>query len=159
MGHYGSPGNGSVRATLATLEPASLSQDGRLVAFVAGKSDGRERSCCRNVYVLDRITGAITQESINADGTSLSGDSVAPRLSADGRVIAFETLVKSRSGPGKRSGRRVIVRDRLTGAMRTPGAPGVGPNGDTSQPALSGTGLVVAFTSDATNLVTDPTQT
>ena len=138
---------------IGTLEPPSLSQDGRLVAFVAGTSERRERSCCRHVYVLDRITGAITQESVNADGTPPSGDSAAPRLSADGRVIAFETLAGSLlPGQGSRPGRRVIVRDRLTGGMRTPGAPGVAPNGETSQPALSGSGLAVAFTSDATNL-------
>jgi Tol biopolymer transport system component len=138
---------------IGTLETASLSQDGRLVAFVAEKSDGRVRLCCRNVYVLDRITGAITQESSNVDGTTPSGDSSAPRLSADGRVIAFETLAESLvSAQGRSPGRRVIVRDRLTGGMRTPGARGVAPNGETSQPALSGSGLVVAFTSDATNL-------
>ena len=138
---------------IGTLEPASLSQDGRLVAFVAGKSDGRVRLCCRNVYVLDRITGAITQESSNADGTTPSGDSSAPRLSADGRVIAFETLAESLLPAQARGpGRRVIVRDRLTSGIRTPGARGVAPNGETSQPALSGSGLVVAFTSDATNL-------
>jgi Tol biopolymer transport system component len=103
--------------------------------------------------VLDRITGAITQESVNADGTSPNGDSAVPRLSADGRVIAFETLAGSLPPvQGSRPGRRVIVRDRLTGGMRTPGARGVAPNGETSQSALSGSGLAVAFTSDATNL-------
>ena len=138
---------------IGTLDPASLSQNGRLVAFVAGKSEGRERSCCRNVYVLDRTTGAITQESVNADGTSPNGDSGAPRLSADGRVIAFETLAWSLlPAQGSRPGRRVIVRDRLTGAMRTPGARGVAADGETSQSALTGSGLVVAFTSDVTNL-------
>ena len=136
-----------------TLEPASLSRDGRLVAFVTGKWDGRVRSCCRNVYVLDRITGAVTQESSNSDGTTPGGDSGAPQLSADGRVIAFETLAESLlPAQGRSPGRRVIVRDRLTHGMRTPAARREAPNGETSQPALSGSGLVVAFTSDATNL-------
>lgn len=137
---------------IGTLEPPSIGQNGRLVAFVAGTPDRRTRSCCRHVYVLDRMTGAITQESLNADGTSPSGDSAAPRLSADGRVIAFETLAGTLlPAQGSRPGRRVIVRDRVTGAMRTPGA-GVAPNGETSQAALSGSGLAVAFTSDATSL-------
>ena len=138
---------------VGTLEPPSLSQNGRLVAFVAGRFDRRERSCCRQVSVLDRITRAITLESVNADGTPPGGDSAAPRLSADGRVIAFETLAGSLlPDQGGRPGRRIIVRDRQTGGMRTPGAAGVTPNGETSQPALSGNGLAVAFTSDATNL-------
>ena len=138
---------------VATLEPPSLSQNGRLVAFVAGRSERRGRSCCPHVYVLDRITGAVTQESVNADWTSLTGDSAAPRLSADGRMIAFEILAESLlPAQGSRPGRRVIVRDRLTGSMRTPGAAGAAPNGETSQAALSGSGLAVVFTSDATNL-------
>jgi Tol biopolymer transport system component len=142
-------------ADVGTLEPPSLSQEGRFVAFVAGGSQRGKRWCCRNVYVLDRITGAITQESVNADETPPTGESAAPRLSADGRVIAFETVAASLLfGQGSKSGRRVIVRDRLTGVMRTPVARGVAPNGETSQPALSGSGLVVAFTSDATNLAT-----
>ena len=138
---------------VATLEPPSLSQNGRLVAFVAGRSERRGRSCCPHVYVLDRITGAVTQESVNADWTSPTGDSAAPRLSADGRMIAFEILAESLlPAQGSRPGRRVIVRDRLTGSMRTPGAAGAAPNGETSQAALSGSGLAVVFTSDATNL-------
>jgi Tol biopolymer transport system component len=142
---------------IAALEPASLSQNGRLVAFVAEPSDGRVRSCCRSVYVLDRTTGAISHESRNADGTAPSGDSGAPRLNADGRVIAFETLADSLlPAPGRRPGRRVVVRDRLTGGMRTPGAGGVAPDGETSQPVLSASGRAVAFTSDATNLAKEP---
>jgi Tol biopolymer transport system component len=139
----------------AQLDAASLSHNGRFVAFVARTTDSRERSCCQHVYVLDRSGGALAVESVAPDGALLLGDNVAPSVSADGGVIAFESPV-----PGPRSdtqhlpGRRVVVRDRATGTLRTPqSTEGREPDGDTGTPAVSGDGLSVAFTSNATNLV------
>ncbi len=58
-----------VRAdAIDTLRPAALSENGRLIAFVSRHRESSQRSCCQNVYVLDRSTGLITQESISTDG-------------------------------------------------------------------------------------------
>ena len=51
-----------------TLRPAALSENGRLIAFVSRHRESSQRTCCQNVYVLDRSTGLITQESIGPDG-------------------------------------------------------------------------------------------
>ena len=78
-----------------TLRPASLSENGRTIAFVSRHRGSSPRTCCQNVYVLDRSTGLITQESIGSDGTDADGDSQAPSLSSDGQVIAFETIASN----------------------------------------------------------------
>ncbi len=134
---------------------ASIAQNGRLIAFV-GRDSSSRGSCCQHVYVLDRSTGEITQESISADGTPSQGDSQGPSLSADGRLVVFETIAPDLQPRGT-TRRRVIVRDRASGIMRPlVSASGAAPDGGAGEPALSGDGSVVVFTSDATNLVSEP---
>jgi Tol biopolymer transport system component len=107
--------------------------------------------------VLDRSTGVITQESISPDGTPPRGDSYAPSLSADGRIIAFETLASNlHAGDPRVTPRHVVVRDRQNGCLRTPQGLRGRPDGESGQPIVSGNGRTVVFTSDATNLVPGP---
>jgi Tol biopolymer transport system component len=143
------------RDRIDAVGAASIAQNGRLVAFVA-RDRSSERSCCQHIYVLDRSTGQITKESISGDGTPSKGDSQAPSLSADGRILAFETIAADLP-PSGATRRRVIVRDRASGIMRTlVSAGGAAPDGGAGEPAVSGDGRVVLFTSDATNLVSEP---
>ncbi len=138
---------------IGTIRPAALSPDGRLIAFVSGNPESSQGYCCQ-VYVLDRSTGLITQESINPDRTPLGVDSRAPSLSPDGRVITFETLYPP-FGNQPVTGRHVIVRNRQNGVVRTPQSPrGEPPNGDSGEPVVSENGLTVVFMSHATNLAT-----
>jgi Tol biopolymer transport system component len=133
----------------------SIAQNGRLVAFVARDSSSRGY-CCQHVYVVDRSTGEITQESISADGTPSQGDSQAPSLSADGRIVVFETIAPDLPPRGT-TRRRVILRDRQNGTMRPLVIAGdAPPDGGAGEPAVSRDGRVVVFTSDATNLVPEP---
>jgi len=60
-------------------EPA-LSANGRYLAFNNGSGQ---------VVVRDRASGATDLVSISSDGTALSGEAVAPTISADGRFVAF----------------------------------------------------------------------
>jgi Tol biopolymer transport system component len=143
------------RDRIEAVRAASMGQNGRLIAFVARDSASRS-SCCQHIYVLDRSTGEITKESISGDGTRSQGDSQAPSLSADGRILAFETIAPDLP-PSGAVRRRVIVRDRASGIMRTlMNAGGAAPDGGAGEPAVSGDGRVVVFTSDATNLVSEP---
>jgi len=142
------------RAALETLRPAAVSHDGRLIAFVAADAAVAAGRCCRNIYMLDRATGALTLESIDADGTMPHADSLSPSLSADGERIAFETLASiPRLAAAYSALLHIVVRHRRDGTLRTPlGLNGAPPNGLTREPALSADGRALAFTSDATNL-------
>ncbi len=76
----------------ASLRPA-LSADGRYVAFyteaanlVAGDTNGAS-----DVLIYDRQSGAEKRVSVAGGGVEANGDSLRPALSADGRVVVFES--------------------------------------------------------------------
>jgi Tol biopolymer transport system component len=75
----------------------------------------------------------------------------SPTISGDGQVVAF--AMQQNIGGHKIS--QVIVRDRVTGEMSVVSRATNGrvANGDSGGPSLSEDGRVVAFSSDATNLV------
>jgi Tol biopolymer transport system component len=100
----------------------------------------------------------ITQESVGPGGTSPQGDSQSPSLSANGQIVAFETIASNIvGGHSGRTERRVIVRNRQSGVMMTPeGRHGEEADGGSGDPVVSGDGLAVVFTADATNLVSEP---
>lgn len=65
-------------------ESASISADGRFVAFGPLGEDFREE-----VFVYSRETGEITRVSVNIDGNPTDSASFTPSISAQGRHIAF----------------------------------------------------------------------
>jgi Tol biopolymer transport system component len=82
----GAQGNGD------SLRPA-ISADGRIVAFysdaanlVAGDTNG-----ATDVFVHNRRSGATRRVSVAPGGGEANGDSVRPTLSADGRIVLFES--------------------------------------------------------------------
>ncbi|HYI61595.1 MAG TPA: DUF4214 domain-containing protein [Acidimicrobiales bacterium] len=121
-------------AKVAAGASASISGDGRFVAYVAYPQGG--------IRVLDRRTGRtriVTRET----------EIWAPIISADGTVIVFASAAGG-VVPGDTNGRSdVFVAHLDGGAIRrlTDG------DGDSTEPTVSGDGRVVAFTSTATDLV------
>src|SRR5262249_13665717 len=106
------------------------------------------------IYVHDQATGATTCVSVSGSGAPGNGNSVTPRLSADGRFVVFGSSATNLGGCA--SGVQVYVHDRATGAatcvsVRDSGVPG---NNTSAGPTLSADGRAVAFVSSATNLVT-----
>src|SRR3990170_5979001 len=91
---------------------ASVSADARYVALassarlVPADTNGRA-----DIYVLDRVRGIVTLESMMADGRALTGDSAYPRLSGDGRCLVFQTAVSL--GDTARPDTDIVLRDRM----------------------------------------------
>ncbi len=143
------------RADIA--DTAALSGDGRFVAFASSaRLVPDDRNALRDVYVFDRAMATLTLESIAADGSAADGSSSGPSLSADGRYLAFESDARNLVREGSQDLRRnVFVRDRASGETRlvSIGIHGAAANGLSADPVVSADGRVVAFTSDATNLV------
>lgn len=71
----------------------SLSADGRFVAFVSEANNlvRQDRNRRADVFVVDTATGATSLVSRRAGGGSASGASRYPVLSADGRVVVFQS--------------------------------------------------------------------
>jgi Tol biopolymer transport system component len=146
------PQRDSRRSTIGAA-PASVSGDGRYVAFTSyARLTSGDVDAMADIYVLDRATATVALESAVADGQPLNSDCTHPRISANGRYVAFEAIP---TGDSQRSDMGVVLRDRVENTSRwlalAPG--GVFPNGWSGQPDISANGSTIVFASSATDLV------
>jgi Tol biopolymer transport system component len=160
----------SVQGNGRSGKPA-LSADGRWVAFIssAGNLTADDGDALIDVFVRDRRTGTTTLVSKSSAGVKGNADSgywfnngAVPALSASGRYVAFISGATNLAGPAG----GVFVHDRDAdgnGVFDEPGgiatvrvsvaSDGTPGNGFSAGPAISANGRVVAFFSQATNLV------
>lgn len=144
--------------TVPTTFGATPSADGRFIAFSSGIADETTGTFNVNVYVRDRQTGQTTLASISGPGGQAVGG-IIPRITPDGRYVAFSTLAGGLPGGHPNAAFEAYVHDRQTGHtsrlnVATDGAPANGPSG---LPALSADGRYAAFNSTATNLAAGDT--
>ncbi len=88
-----------------------------------------------------------------------NGDSVRPSISADGRLIAFDSLATNLSPHDTNRVTDVFVYDRVSDKMARVSVDSSGREGNAGSwfAQISGNGNYVAFMSEATNLVPDDT--
>jgi Tol biopolymer transport system component len=103
--------------------------------------------------------GATTRVSVSSSGAQADGHSLAPALSADGRYVAFYSDASNLVDGDTNGVRDVFVRDQGTrtttrASVDSTGAQG---NGHSFAPAISNDGRLVAFSSNASNLVSGDT--
>lgn len=151
-----------------TFVPAevAISEDGRWIAFeceagnlVAGQTESWLESI--DVFLHDRVTGQTTLVSRGHASADTAGNNSSgrPRLSADGRWIAFLSRATNLvAGATDNNGvDDLFLHDRDTGqtflASRAAGTAATAADNRSQSPALSADGKFVAFTSTATNLV------
>ncbi len=144
----------------------SVSADGRYVAFesFAANLVANDTNLSSDIFVKDRVTGAITRVSLKSDGTQATGDSHSPRITPDGRFVVFSSeapLVDDDTNSCAPSGscRDIYVHDRTTGTTTRASVASDGTQGDkpSDSPAISADGRYVVFSSSATNLVAGDT--
>jgi Tol biopolymer transport system component len=141
------------QASSASGSPA-ITADGRFVAFesdavlVTGEVD----DSAADVYVRDVQAG--TTEAISGGSQSV-GHSGAPKISADGRFVAFDSLDDGLVPGDTNNSFDVFVRDRTTGALERVSVDSAGAQGDdwSLAPSITPDGRFVAFHSLADNLV------
>jgi Tol biopolymer transport system component len=140
----------------ASFTPA-ISADGRWVAFasaastlVAGDTNGSE-----DVFVYDRVSRSTERESLSAAGAQGNGDSYGPAISADGRYVTFTSSASNLTDGDTDGQLDIFVRDRVTGrtVLVSTGPHGALADGPSVAPSISGDARLVAFESDADNLV------
>jgi Tol biopolymer transport system component len=135
-----------VRKKLAALVVAAFA-----VAVMAGRGD---------VVASPPTT---TRASVASDGTQANATSLYPVISADGRFVAFTSDASNLApndtvlcpGPPTRSCSDIFVHDTLTGVTESASVndSGSGGNYHSYYPTISSDGSVVAFVSEASNLV------
>lgn len=135
----------------------TMSSDGRLIVF---QSDDPtlvpgDTNRSTDVFVRNTETWALSRVSVSAKGKQGNKASVKPMISADGRYVVFESAATNLAGKDTNNARDIFVKDLTSGkvvrvSVSSRGAQG---NGGSYWPQISGNGQVVAFESDATNLV------
>ena len=154
--------DGNAAASGSSSAPA-ISADGRVVAFVSngtnlvtgGTSGGFQ------VYVRDVQTGVTKLASIRPDGTPTSdADAAIPILSADGRVVVFQSLDDTLVPGDGNQAYDVFARDIVSDttelvSQRDANLPSLTATGESwaGANAVSGDGRFVAFASQAADLV------
>jgi Tol biopolymer transport system component len=143
----------------------SLSADGRYVAFASYATNlvATPRPPWSggdwDFYVHDRQTGATERVSVSSDGSVIGaggGDfsPERPSISADGRYVAFFSLLHLVPGDTDYSG-AVFVRDREAGTTKRASL-ALGTDFGGSEPSISADGRYVAFVSFKWVNPTDP---
>lgn len=135
----------------------ALSADGAVVAFqsfatnlVSGDTNGHA-----DIFVHVLATGTTERVSVTCKCVQGDGDASSPALSANGQLVAFATDNTLLIGGDTNGVRDVFVHDRATGLSRRVSldSAGVQGNGASDHPSLSADGRLVAFVSEASNLV------
>jgi Tol biopolymer transport system component len=139
----------------------SLSPNGRYAVFESDASNlvSGDTNGVSDVFVKDLQTGVIQRVSVTASGTQGNAASGFNSISADGRYVVFQSDA-SNLVPGDTNGTSdIFVKDRQTGSIRRVNVTVNGTQGNnySLMPAISGNGGYVAFTSEATNLVSGDT--
>ncbi len=160
-----------------------ISRDGQVIAFVytdSGSAASSASSSTTNtpidpctsgllvtgdtnsksdVFLLDRQTQKFTRASVSSAGVQANGASQNPRLSADGRFVAFSSDATNLVAGDTNGKTDIFVYDQVTQVtsrinLDQDGKPA---NDSAANPVISADGRYVAFSSAATNLVTGVT--
>jgi Tol biopolymer transport system component len=152
---------GGQQANQASDQP-SLSGDGRFVVFRSSAANLVEGDTNNqpDIFLRDLITASTKRISVASNGTQANGASANPKISADGRWVAFESLASNLDPLSDTNGvSDVFVHFLDTGATRrvsltSAWAQG---NGASHEPSISADGRYVLFRSAASDLVPDDT--
>lgn len=152
-GTGGEPANGNSTT-------ASLSADGRFVAFASSASNlvAGDANGFSDVFLYDRDTDVLILVSAGPGGVAANGNSSDVAISADGRYLAYASaarnLTATLAGPES-----VYVYDRMLGQneIASVSSDGTPDNIQSRRPAISADGRYVAFRSISNNLVVNDT--
>jgi hypothetical protein len=140
----------------------NISGDGRFVVFISyasnlvpGDSNGSP-----DVFVRDRQAGTTRRVSVSSSGAQANGSSLWPRISADGRFVAFVSVATNLAGTDANGTvEDIYLHDMQTATTRrvSLSSAGVQANSVSTMPSLSSDGQTLVFASFANNLVAGDT--
>lgn len=141
---------GNYRSAMPTLDSS-----GRYIAFTSEANNlvvAETRGF--HIFVHDQETGETTLASVSKKGETANGWSFNPNFRSDGRSLTFLSQA-SNLALGDSSGTDVFVRDQATGEVDRASIDHdwLEGKGGGYSPAISGDGSIVAFVSEANNLV------
>jgi Putative Ig domain/Fibronectin type III domain/WD40-like Beta Propeller Repeat len=146
----------------------ALSADGRYVAFYSSASNlvAGDTNDMTDVFVRDRTAGTTTRVSVATAGTQANNNSRTVAISPDGSTVAFASDATNLVAGDTNAVTDVFAHNMATGVTtRVSVATGGAQANNTSDattisenpPSISADGRLVAFSSDASNLVAGDT--
>ena len=137
---------------------SSISADGRYVAFAsyAGNLVSRDTNGASDVFVKDRVTGAVERLSATTRAIEGNGDSYLPAISSDGRFVVFVSEATNLVRHDTNGAADVFIKNRASGTIRRVSVSSTWKQArgwSQLQPSISAQGRYVAFSSTAANLV------
>ena len=140
---------------------AAISRSGMFVTFHCYASNivPYDTNGLADIFVLNRRTGAAERVSVHSDGSQSNGASLAPRISGNGRYVAFQSGASNLVDGDTNAKVDIFLHDRVTHETTRVSVSSAGAEGnyDSMQAAISANGRYVAFASSATNLVSGDT--
>ncbi len=136
----------------------AMSANGRYVAFDSGANDlvtGDDNGFFSDVFVRDLQSGTTTLVSVDASGTTAaSGQSSSFSISADGRLVSFDSFAPDVVAGDANGKGDAFVRDLVTGTttLISANAAGVAGDGWSELPLVNAAGTRIVFHSTASNL-------
>lgn len=152
----GAQGNGASKY-------ARVSDSGRYVTFESDSTNlvFEDADVNHDIYVKDMQNASVTLVSVSNFGVKGNESSLEPRISADGRKVAFESDASNLHPGDSNLDTDVFVKDLDTGALTalatSPG--GMSGSGWNAEVDISPDGMYTAFVSDASDLVPSDTNT
>ena len=143
-------------------ESPSISAGGRFVVLqsfasnlVPGDTNGMS-----DIFLHDRQTNATKRISVSSDGSQANDDSMSPVISANGRIVAFQSYASNLVPGDTNLMSDIFVYDRGTGRTErvSVSSDGSQSDDDSRSPSVNGDGRIVAFQSFASNLAPGETE-
>lgn len=164
------------RLGFGAVEPVSISGNGQYLSLTILSTDQIAENLRllnqSEVYVFDTQNDSFTPVNIDNLGNAGNAESDHPRISSDGRYVAFTSLADNLTHSDRNGQSDVFLRDRIEKSTQLisktqEGSPGNASSGSRTIPGIAGwgqqisisdDGRYVVFTSHADNLSKDMTE-
>lgn len=136
----------------------TLSADGRYVAFSSRASNlvNGDTNNVEDVFIRDTSTPSTYRISVSQQGVEGNGASTAPSISNDGRFVVFVSAASNLVPNDTNGVEDVFIYDQSDASITRITRPdGVQFNGRSYEPAISGDGNWIVFSSEASNVTAD----
>lgn len=146
----GAQADGTTRFPRISFDGSTVSFQSTSTNLVPLDTNGEQ-----DVFVHERTTGRTTLVSVSSSGAQADGSSFLSSISADGQLISFSSAAENLVPTDSNRHEDIFVHDRQTGATTRVSVDSAGNEGNGSNrwSFISGDGQVVAFRTEATDLV------
>ena len=139
----------------------TVSYDGRYVSFpsTANNLVAGDTNNTWDVFVKDMVTGTTVRASTGSNGEQGDGISNYANISGDGRYVSFVSFAPNLVPGDTNAKSDIFVKDLVTGLITRASTDSAGAqaNDESTEAIVGASGVYVAFTSTATNLVLNDT--